>query len=65
MTLDELVYLDEEISSLNILIRQKEQIAKAYNHKVKLIAFTFGDYVWKVILPMDRKDKTLGKWSLS
>lgn len=21
------------------------------------------DYVWKVILPMDRSDRTLGKWS--
>lgn len=23
------------------------------------------DLVWKVILPMDKKDRTLGKWSLN
>ena len=25
--------------------------------------FEVDDYVWKVILPMDRRDRTLGKWS--
>ena len=25
--------------------------------------FPINDYVWKVILPMDQRDRTLGKWS--
>ena len=25
--------------------------------------FVIDDYIWKVILPMDQKDRTLGKWS--
>lgn len=30
--------------------------------KVRSKAFTIGDYVWKVILLIDKKDKTLGEW---
>jgi hypothetical protein len=30
---------------------------------VKLKTFSVGDLVWKVILPMDKKDRVLGKWS--
>lgn len=60
----ELVDLDEErLGALNVLIRKKEKIAKAYNKKVKSKIFTVGDYVWKVILPIDRKDGALAKWS--
>ncbi|XP_057418119.1 uncharacterized protein LOC130712297 [Lotus japonicus] len=64
MMLDELVNLDEErISALDILTRQKDRIAKAYNKKVKDRSFVTGDYVWKVILPMDKKDRAYGKWT--
>lgn len=66
MMLDELLDLDEErLYALHVLIRQKEQITKAYNKKVQSKTFTIGDYVWNVILPLDRKDITLGKWSLN
>ncbi|XP_057443899.1 uncharacterized protein LOC130736062 [Lotus japonicus] len=62
MMLDELVNLDEErISALDVLTRQKDRIAKAYNKKVKDRSFVTGDYVWKVILPMDKKDRAYGK----
>ena len=62
--LDEMVDLDEErLATLDVLIRQKEQIARAYNKTVKSKVFSFGDYVWKVILSMDQRDKALGKWS--
>lgn len=62
--LDESVDLDEErLTNLDILRRQKEQVAKAYNKKVKVKIFSTEEYVWKVILLMDQKDKTLGKWS--
>ncbi|XP_039688612.1 uncharacterized protein [Medicago truncatula] len=66
MVMDELIDLDEErLTALEVLARQKERVAKAYNKKVKSKIFTQGDLVWKVILPMDRKDRTLGKWSPS
>jgi len=64
MMLDELVDLDEErLKALEMLTRQKDRVAKAYNKKVKNKTFNVGDLVWKVILPMDRKDRVLGKWS--
>jgi len=64
MVLDELVDLDEErLRALDILTRQKEKIAKSYNKKVKSKTFAINDLVWKVILPMDKRNTTLGKWS--
>jgi uncharacterized protein YsxB (DUF464 family) len=64
LMMDELVDLDEErLQALDVLIRQKERVAKAYNKKVKYKAFNLGDLVWKVILPVDRKDRVFGKWS--
>jgi hypothetical protein len=64
LMMDELVDLDEErLQALDVLIRQKERVAKAYNKKVKGKIFNVGDLVWKVILPMDRRDKVFGKWS--
>ncbi|CAJ2672886.1 unnamed protein product [Trifolium pratense] len=64
MMFDELVDLDEErLRALDTLSRQKERIAKAYNKKVKSKTFDVGNLVWKVILPMDKKDRVLGKWS--
>ena len=66
MILDELVDLDEErLTTLEILTKQKERVAKAYNKKVKSKFIAQGDLVWKVILPMDKKDRALGKWSPS
>ncbi|KAK2455906.1 hypothetical protein QL285_003321 [Trifolium repens] len=64
MMSDELVDLDEErLSALEVLTKQKERVAKAYNKKVKSKSFNIGELVWKVILPMDKKDRILGKWS--
>ena len=61
---DELVDLDEErMLALDSLRRQKERVARAYNKKVKDKVFVVDDLVWKVILPMDRSDRVLGKWS--
>jgi len=66
MMLDELVDLDEERwTALEVLAKQKERVAKAYNKKVKSKLFVQGDLVWKVILPMDKKNRILGKWSPS
>jgi hypothetical protein len=64
MMMDEMVDLDEErLMALEVLVMQKECVAKAYNKKVKPKSFNIGDLVWKVLLPMDKKDKVLGKWS--
>lgn len=62
MMLDELVDLDEErLKVLELLKRKNKKVEKSYNKKVKLKTFSLEDLVWKVILPMDRKDITLGK----
>ncbi|XP_057452530.1 uncharacterized protein LOC130744354 [Lotus japonicus] len=64
LMLDELVDLDEEsLLALDVLTRQKERIARAYNKKVRFKSFVVGDFVWKVILPMDKKDKHFDKWA--
>ena len=64
--MDELVDLDEErLLSLDALMRQKKKISETYNKKVKSKVFSVGDYVWKFILPIDKKDMSLGKWSLN
>lgn len=62
--LDEFIDLDEEkLAALDVLIRKKELVVKAYNKKDKVKTFLTGDYAWKFILPMDQRDRTLGKWS--
>jgi len=64
MMSDVLVGVDEErLMALEVLLRQKEHVAKAYNKKVKSKSFNIGDFVWKAHLPMDKRDKVLGKWS--
>lgn len=45
--LDEMVNLDEERqTTLYVLIRQKERVAKANNMKVKEKAFSIEDFIW-------------------
>lgn len=54
---DELTDLDEErLVAMDVLIRQKARVARVYNRRVKTKTFAVNDYVWKVILPMDRRD---------
>lgn len=53
--------LDEvRLIALDMLLRQKEWVDKIYNKKLKLKVFLVNDLVWKVILPMNIKDKFLG-----
>ncbi|XP_050909525.1 uncharacterized protein LOC127123340 [Lathyrus oleraceus] len=64
MMVDELVELNEErMLALDSLQRQKGKVSRAYNKKVKGKMFVVNDLVWRVILPMDKNDKVLGKWS--
>ena len=44
-------------------MKTKRRCCKRYNKKVKSKSFIVGDLVWKVLLPTDKKDKVLGKWS--
>ncbi|XP_050876266.1 uncharacterized protein LOC127079962 [Lathyrus oleraceus] len=61
---EELVDVDEErMLALDSLQRQKEKVSRTYNKKVKGKVFAVDDLVWRVILPMDRNDRVLGKWS--
>ncbi|XP_072081078.1 uncharacterized protein [Arachis hypogaea] len=61
---DELYELDSErILALDNVIRQKESIARSYNRRIKEKSFKIGELVLKVILPMEKKSKFLGKWS--
>lgn len=64
MIMDELVDLNKErLAALDVLIRKIERVSKVYNKKVKVKTFLTGDCVWKVIFPMNQKDKNLEKWS--
>ena len=56
MMSDELLNLDKEtLTALDMLIRQKERVAKAYNKQVNPKTFLVGNLFWKIILPMDKK----------
>ena len=64
MMLDELVDLDKErLRAFDLLRIQKKRVEKYYNKRVKPKTFLPEDLVQKVILPMDRKVKSMGKWS--
>ncbi|XP_058746025.1 uncharacterized protein LOC131618886 [Vicia villosa] len=64
MMMIELTELDEErLLVLEVLRRQKERVARAYNKRVKGKTFVINNLLWKAILPMDKKNKALGKWS--
>jgi hypothetical protein len=45
--------------------KNKMQVARAYNMKVKAKYFQVGDLVWKTIPPIVTKSKKFGKWSPS
>jgi hypothetical protein len=54
---------DIRLKALKKIEKDKAQIAKAYNKKVKSKSFQVGDLVWKTILPIGRKSNQFGKWS--
>ncbi|XP_020972618.1 uncharacterized protein LOC110269254 [Arachis ipaensis] len=61
---DELNELDSErILALESMIRQKESVARSYNRRIRENYFSIGELVLKVIFPMEKKLKFLGKWS--
>ena len=42
---------------------QEKKVAKAYHKWVRIKSFEEGELVCKVVLPIDAKDRELGKWS--
>nr|XP_025628590.1 uncharacterized protein LOC112721775 [Arachis hypogaea] len=62
---DELNELDSErVLALENMIRQKESVARNYNRRIKEKYFSIGELVLKVMLPMEKKSRFLGKWSI-
>lgn len=54
---------DIRVQALNSILIQKEKVARNYNKRVKKKSFHEGDLVWKAILPIEAKERELGKWS--
>jgi hypothetical protein len=61
-TIDEVT--DKRLQVLKEIEKDKIQVARAYNKKVKLKSFQVGDLVWKTILLIGMKDHKFKKWSL-
>jgi hypothetical protein len=61
-TIDEVT--DKRLQVLKEIEKDKIQVARAYNKKVKLKSFQVGDLVWKTILLVGTKDHKFKKWSL-
>ncbi|XP_073314702.1 uncharacterized protein [Primulina huaijiensis] len=60
----ELEYLDElRMQTYNALLLQKSRVARSYNKHANKNVFEERDVVWKVILPLESKDREFGKWS--
>ena len=56
---------NERLRTLENIIWQKETIVRSYNQRIKVKTFKGGDLMWKLILSMERKSRTYGKWSLT
>ena len=56
---------DKRRGALKEIEKDKLQVARAYNKKVKGKSFQVGDLVWKTILPFGMKSNKFGKWSPS
>ena len=65
-TMMELEALDgKRLQALDHIIIQKNKVARAYNKRVRRKSFEEGDLIWKVVLPIDSKDRKLGELSPS
>ena len=54
---------DVRLKALKEIEKDKAQVAKAYNKKVKRKSFQVGELVWKTILPIRLKSNKFDKWS--
>jgi hypothetical protein len=53
------------LEALKEIEKEKLQVARAYNRRVKEKSFQVGDLVWKTILPLGTQSIRFGKWSPS
>ena len=54
---------DKRLVALQAIEKEKLQVAKTYNKKVRLKEFQVRDLVWKTILPIGSRSRKFGKWS--
>jgi hypothetical protein len=59
--IDEL--MKNHLRALREIEKEKLQVAKPYNKKVRDKSFQVGDLVWKTILPIGSHERRFGKWS--
>ena len=60
----ELKALDgKRLQTLDHIMIQKTKAARAYNKWLIRKRFEEEEFFWKVVLPIDDKDRELGKWS--
>jgi hypothetical protein len=55
--------IDVRTKALKEIEKDKAQVAKAYNKKVKSKSFQVGELVWKTILAIGSKSNQFDKWS--
>jgi len=53
---------DKRLQASKEIEKDKLQVARAYNKKVKSKSFQVGELVWKIILPLGTKSNKFGKW---
>jgi hypothetical protein len=64
LMMDEIDNLTENhLKALQEIEKEKLQVAKAYNKRVREKSFQVGELVWKLILPVGLCDKKFRKWS--
>ena len=44
------------------MLVHKNKVAQTNNKQIKIKIFEVRDLVWNIIIPIDSKDKELGKW---
>ena len=54
---------DKRLQALKEIEKDKLQVARAYNKKVRAKSFNVCELVWKTILPLGTKSNKFGKWS--
>ena len=53
---------DKRLQALKEIEKDKLQVARAYNKKVRAKCFQVGELVWNTILPLGTKSNKFGKW---
>jgi hypothetical protein len=56
---------DSRFKALCEIEKEKMQVAKAYNKRVREKSFQIGELIWKIILPVGMRNNRFGKWSPS